>query len=154
MMSTTTSNAKSNVTFPAQKRDLIDASTVTDSLNALPGFKTSAGECLFFPFYFFLLPATCLIFREGGKEEAAAQNRGRFPLARRTTGPEKTPTVQQSNILLDSSEKRSSLAVVSRENSRARDIYSLAKPIFKALVLFRGRSASSSSCFSARDHES
>lgn len=29
---------------PAGRRDLIDASAVTDSLNALPGFRSSAGE--------------------------------------------------------------------------------------------------------------
>ena len=44
--SSSSSNSNSN---SSHMRDLIDANTVKDSLNALPGFKTSAGESLLFP---------------------------------------------------------------------------------------------------------
>jgi hypothetical protein len=39
--------ANTNNGKPTLRRDLIDTSAVKDSLNALPGFKTSAGKRLF-----------------------------------------------------------------------------------------------------------
>lgn len=75
-MSTTSGKTNDNVTFPTQKRDLIDASTVKDSLNALPGFKTSAGECNTFchlptttTLPSFLLSCQLLQFRAGTERE-------------------------------------------------------------------------------------
>jgi hypothetical protein len=81
---TASRNATGSVTFPTQRRDLIDASTVKDSLNALPGFKTSAGECILSTssyFYSFLSVASYLRTKE------AERKRGNYPLVRRTTAP-------------------------------------------------------------------